>query len=112
MMLSKMSKRNNVLLNWYFSMKKMIKIPMIFDIENWLWKSNFGTFWHQFKIMYDKLNLLDLRVLELIYVSSGQRPLNVPMNLLEGWLFSISKIAGLTCRTSPISPLISFLSTL
>ena len=19
---------------------------MIFDIENWLWKSNFGTFWH------------------------------------------------------------------
>jgi hypothetical protein len=19
---------------------------MIFDIENWLWKSKFGTFWH------------------------------------------------------------------
>ena len=19
---------------------------MIFDVENWLWKSNFGTFWH------------------------------------------------------------------
>ena len=26
--------------------KKLRKIPMIFDIENWLWKSNFGTFWH------------------------------------------------------------------
>ena len=24
----------------------MRKIPMIFDRENWLWKSNFGTFWH------------------------------------------------------------------
>ena len=33
-------------LKWYSSMKKKIrKIRMIFDIENWLWKSNFGTFW-------------------------------------------------------------------
>jgi hypothetical protein len=30
-----------VLLKW----KKMRKIRMIFDIENWLWKSNFGTIW-------------------------------------------------------------------
>jgi hypothetical protein len=35
----------NVLLNWYSSMeKKLRKIRMIFDIENWLWKSNFGIF--------------------------------------------------------------------
>ena len=31
---------------WYSSTRKMKKISMIFDIENWLWKSNFGTFWH------------------------------------------------------------------
>ena len=31
----------------YFSIKKKFrKIPMIFVIENWLWKSNLGTFWH------------------------------------------------------------------
>ena len=29
-----------------FNEKKLRKIPMIFDVENWLWKSNFGTFWH------------------------------------------------------------------
>ena len=46
LMLSKMSITKNVLLNWYSSMKKKLrKIRMIFDIENWLWKSNFGTFW-------------------------------------------------------------------
>jgi hypothetical protein len=35
-----------VFLNWFSSIKKMRKIPMIFDIENWLWKSNFSTFWY------------------------------------------------------------------
>ena len=29
----------------FFRNKKMRKIPIIFDIENWLWKSNFSTFW-------------------------------------------------------------------
>ena len=29
-----------------FFIKKMKKIPMICDVENWLWKSNLGTFWH------------------------------------------------------------------
>ena len=33
-------------LKWYSSMKKKIgKIRIIFDIENWLWKSEIGTFW-------------------------------------------------------------------
>ena len=41
------SRTKNVLRNWYSSMKKKLrKIPMNFDIENWLWKSNLGTFWH------------------------------------------------------------------
>ena len=26
----------------------MNKILMIFDVENWIWKANFVTFWHQF----------------------------------------------------------------
>ena len=33
----------NIPLNWYFSMKrKLRKIWVIFDIENWLWKSEIG----------------------------------------------------------------------
>ena len=42
-----MSITEKLLLNWYFSMKIFFrKIRMIFYIENWLWKSTFGTFWH------------------------------------------------------------------
>jgi hypothetical protein len=34
-----------VLLNSYYSIiKKIRKVRMIFDVENWLWMSNFGTF--------------------------------------------------------------------
>ena len=29
----------------FFNEKKFRKIRMIFDIENWLWKSDLGTFW-------------------------------------------------------------------
>ena len=29
----------------FFNEKNIRKIPMIFDVENWIWKS-FGTFWH------------------------------------------------------------------
>ena len=29
----------------FFNEKKIRKIRMIFDIENWLWKSDLGTFW-------------------------------------------------------------------
>ena len=38
-----MSITKDMLLNWYSWMRK-ITIP--FDIENWLWESNFGNFWH------------------------------------------------------------------
>ena len=38
-----MSRTKNVLLNWYSSMKKKSrKILIIFDIKNWLWKSNYA----------------------------------------------------------------------
>ena len=35
-------------------MKKIRNPPMNFDVENWLWKSNFGTFWHSL-ILYPHL---------------------------------------------------------
>ena len=35
-----------VLFCLFFNGKKFKKILMIFDIENWLWQSNFGTIWH------------------------------------------------------------------
>ena len=46
--------------------EKLRKIPMIFDLENWLWKSNFGTFWHLpinpiLKIQQFPLSMLILR---------------------------------------------------
>ena len=41
-----MSITKNVPLNWYSSLKKKLgKIRIIFDIENWLWKSEIGKFW-------------------------------------------------------------------
>ena len=40
-----------------FNEKRLRKIAVIFDIENWLWKSNFGTFdtslLHQFSKFYN-----------------------------------------------------------
>ena len=42
----KMYFTKKVVLNWYYPVKKKFrKIRMIFDIENWLWKSDLGTFW-------------------------------------------------------------------
>ena len=42
----KMLFTKKVRLNWYSSMKIfLVKIQMIFDIENSLWKSKIGTFW-------------------------------------------------------------------
>ena len=43
---TKLVKTKNVPLNWYFSTKNFFrKIGVIFDVENSLWKSDFGTFW-------------------------------------------------------------------
>ena len=47
MISKKISITISVLLNWYSSMRKNSrKIRIIYDRENWLWMSNFGTFWH------------------------------------------------------------------
>ena len=43
-----MSITKNVLLSWCCSMKFFFgKIPIFFDIENWLWSSNFCNFWQR-----------------------------------------------------------------
>ena len=63
----KMSVTKIVLLNWYPSTKKELrKIGLIFDIDNWLWKSNFGIFWQlaisaKLKIQSFSLSMLILR---------------------------------------------------
>ena len=57
LMLSKKVNNKNVLLNSYSSVKKIRKIPMIFDIENLLWKSNFGTFRHFTANIYDQITM-------------------------------------------------------
>ena len=36
--------------------QKLRKIRIIFDIENWLWKSNFGTIWHLPLTQFSKFN--------------------------------------------------------
>ena len=58
----------NFELNWYYySMKKKLrKIRIIFDIESWLLKSNFGTFWQftvnpKLKLQSFPLDMLILR---------------------------------------------------
>ena len=50
----------------FFNEKKMRKIWMVCDIEYWLWKSNFGTFWQlaidpKLKIQWYPLDMLILR---------------------------------------------------
>ena len=46
---TKLIKTKKLLLNWYFSTKIFFrKIRRIFDVENRLWKSDFGTFWRLF----------------------------------------------------------------
>ena len=42
--------------------KKLRKIQMIFDIENWLWKSNFGIFW--------QLAITQISIISFEYVDS------------------------------------------
>ena len=45
---TKLIKTKKLPLNWYFSICFFRKIRMIFDLENRLWKSDFGTFWRLF----------------------------------------------------------------
>ena len=38
--------------------KKRETIPLIFEIENWLWKSDFGTFWQLWATFADKNTII------------------------------------------------------
>ena len=43
---SKNDNKKTLLLNWYSSMKIFFrKIRTFFEVENWLWKSDLGSFW-------------------------------------------------------------------
>ena len=58
---TKLIKTKKLLLNWYFSMDFFRKIRSIFDVENWLWKSDFGTFWRlfwPFNKSHEKINAI------------------------------------------------------
>ena len=72
-----MSITKNMLLNWYSSMKKNREIWMIFDTENWPWKSNLGTFWQQFYFFWYYRNARGLR-------THQKRPRNSFKNLQYG----------------------------
>ena len=74
----KISITKNVPLNWYSSMKKKLrKIRIIFDIENWLWKSGIGNF--------RSLDLEWVLIYQEIYHSCYAR--NVPYMLSNVYVF-------------------------
>ena len=53
---TKLIKTKKLFLNWYFSTKIFLrKIQRIFNIENGLWKSDFGPFWCLF---LEKINTI------------------------------------------------------
>ena len=51
----------------FFNEKKWRKIRMIFDLENWLWKSNFGTFWQLTTTPILKIQSFRFGMLILLY---------------------------------------------
>ena len=68
-----MSIIKNMPLKWYFSMKKFFgKIRIIFDIENWLWKSEIVTFRShdlELTLIYQKLFKMKKCYLSLNYTT-------------------------------------------
>ena len=95
--------KKNVLLNWHFlTKKKFRKIQMIFDIENWLWKSNFGTFW--------QLAIMETIRYDIMKVISGNLSLTLLL-FFEVFFFSffmftymwfwIPKVKGFSIKTLP-----------
>ena len=48
---TKLIKTKNMLLHWYYSTKKVRKIRMIVDVENRVWKSDFGILDHLTSLM-------------------------------------------------------------
>ena len=48
--------RSQIVPKFDFLCQKLRKIPMIFNLENWHRKSNFGTFWHHPLHQFSKFN--------------------------------------------------------
>ena len=81
-----MSITKNVLLTPYSSMKKNPrKIRMIFDIENWLWRSDFGTIDKLSFIVLKKYNIFWQKILLLTWPPSMSKnfPPTSPSETLE-----------------------------
>ena len=102
-----MSITKNVLPYCILQWKKMRMILMIFDTENWLWKSNFGSFdtsqLHQFSKFKKSLDYADFEakiclilypLLENSTTRTTIKP-NVGGNWVTDWLL-IKKILSLT----------------
>ena len=72
-----------MLLNWYSSMKKMRKILIINDLENWPWKSNFGNFWHH----TNSQNFVWLWLIYNLFTTSDSPNIRIP--ILQIFVFVI-----------------------
>ena len=79
-----MSIIKNVPLNWYSSMKKDGKIWTIFDVENWLWISEIGTF-----------QPLDLECMLIYQKTFKMKKCYLSLNQATIWCGSCWKILGL-----------------
>ena len=65
------------------------KIPLILDIENWLWKYNFATFWGSvamsiYKIQQFHLNTVDIWVKTLVFKDPSSNKLHDVTDITEG----------------------------
>ena len=75
---TKLVKTKNMPLNWYFSTRKIFrKIRVIFDIENWLWKSDFGSYFWPFNKSHERINAIFVihTIMALIWNGFYQIPL-------------------------------------
>ena len=70
----------------FFNGKKMRKILMIFDIENWLWKSNFGSFDTSPLHQFSKFNIFLWVCWYLVKnLSNFVSPPNPKLDICIGW---------------------------
>ena len=74
------------LLNWY---SYFFLIWLILDIENWLWKYDFATFWGSvaksiYKIQQFHLNTVDVWVKTLVFKDPSSKKLHDVTDITEG----------------------------
>ena len=53
-----------------FNENKNRKIRMVFDVENWLWMSDFGTFWHLPNSPICKIQWFHLYTVDFLHLSN------------------------------------------